>query len=120
MTKKCILCDEEFCFMELHSSAGTIIKDDGCRMYEKLLLAKRELPKETQYYESMVRNIDNVIKSKNFENISNMYKLINGQRIKVKEIEHEIDFIENDYLKNFCKEPKFAERRAKIERRVLT
>ena len=119
MARKCILCDEEFGFMQLHSSAGTITKDSGCSMYEELLLAKQQLPGAKDKYDELVADIQNKVYT---EDSSNHYEEITKQRLLVRKLETRIEFIENDYLKVFChsNKPELVERRAKIERRVLT
>ncbi len=118
---RCILCDEEFSTMQLHSSAGTIIKDSGCSMYEELLLKRQQLPKEKEHYDELISWIPLKIKTEPIEKVSELYKQINEQRLLVSKIEKRIDFIEHDYLRNFCisDDPAIIKRRKKIEARVL-
>jgi len=115
LTKKCILCGEEFSFMQLHSSMGTITKDSGCMMYEELLLIKQALPKEEQEYDRLVKQIN----STEIDSLPNLYEKIEKQRLKRNNMRRRIDFIENDYLKNFITSKDFYLKRYKIEVKVL-
>ena len=115
MSKTCVLCDEEFSFMQLHSSAGTITKDSGCMMYEELLLKKQSLPNEEQEYDSLVKQI-NITK---IDSLPNLYEKIEKQRLKRNQMRRRIDFIENDYLKNFIVSKDFSLKRWKIRLKVL-
>ena len=58
--RNCILCGEPFSTMQLHSSSGTITKDDGCAMYEELLLLKEKLPDADKIYYRMCEITENI------------------------------------------------------------
>ena len=115
MSKTCVLCDEEFSFMQLHSSAGTITKDSGCMMYEELLLKKQALPKEEKEYDKLVKQIN----STEIDSLPNLYEKIEKQRLKRNDMRRRIDFIESDYLKNFIASKDFYLKRKRIEEKVL-
>ena len=115
MVKSCILCDEEFSFMQIHSSAGTITKDSGCMMYEELLLKKQAFPKEEQEYDRLIKQIN----STEMESLPNLYEKIEKQRLKRNDMRRRIDFIENDYLKNFITSKDFYLKRKRIEVKVI-
>ncbi len=106
--------------MQRHSSAGTITKDSGCIMYEELLLKKLQLPEEQKHFDELVSWISLKIKTEPIDVVSDLYRQINEQRILVRKLENRINFIENDYLKNFCRstDPTFVARRKKIEEKV--
>ena len=116
MTEKCVLCDEKFSFMELHSSAGTITKDPGCMMYEELLQLKEKLFQAENSY----LRICLITQHLKPEQLPEHYEEIQKRRKIRNDMKRRIDFIENDYLKNFCSstDPILVARRKKIEEKV--
>lgn len=101
--------------MQLHSSAGTITKDSGCMMYEELLLKKQALPKEVQEYDRLVKQINLT----EIDSLPNLYEKIEKQRLRRNDMQRRIDFMENNYLKNFITSKDFYLKRRRIEVKVL-
>lgn len=84
-------------------------------MYEELLLKKQAFPKEEQEYDRLVKQIN----STEMESLPNLYEKIEKQRLKRNDMRRRIDFIENDYLKNFIASKDFSLKRWKIRLKVL-
>lgn len=115
MNRCCTHCKEEFSFMALHSSAGTITKCSGCIMYEEYLLLKKELP----WLKELLEISENRVIYEKYSNPEAYEEIQERRKSYIKSVQR-IEWLEKTYHNYMTDQnPEWILKRRRVEVMVL-